>query len=315
MMIVYFYHCECYLGFNKSEIYHFYSPFFINAFFFITGYLIFRKELSKGILSSGANNLRDESYRYLANVFFRITIPTLIFASCLYLPKVVLGMKVDFVNDVLLGGASWFTTSLSVAEVIILFLLMTRLRNIWFYVLATTILLPLAIWLSLTGVTNLYYFQSGLSATVLIALGGLYYSYETILDRVLRWYILIPLALVYIILVIMYKDSIHWSIYGIDFSFIGFICTILSILVIVSVSKKILRAYSQIDFIGNNTLAFYLLCGAIPNIICMLLCKTNLDTLYLIPLTFIFSIGFAYYVVYITVKYLPWLLDIRKLKI
>lgn len=315
-MIVYFYHCECYLGFNKSEIYHFYAPFFTNTFFFITGYLLFRKELAKGILSMcKTTSLRDECKRYLANVIFRITIPTLLFAFCLFFPKVAIGMKTDFVSDVLLGGSSWFTTALSVAEIAMLLLLSSQLRNVWFYVLGAAFFTTIAVVLNTSGIPNLYYFQSGLSATTLIALGGVYYIYEKQLDRLLKWYILLPLALIYILLIIMYKDYVHLSVYGIDFSFIGFVCAIISMLVIVAISKTTLRTYKKIAFIGNNTLPFYLLCGAIPNVICMLVCKTNIDRTNLIFPTFILSVVIAYYIVYVTVTYCPGLFDLRKIKL
>lgn len=314
MMIVYFYHCECYLGFNKSDIYHFYSPFFTNAFFFITGYLLFRKELTKGILATGTTTvLRDECHRYIANVIFRITIPTLLFAICLFFPKMAIGMKTDFVNDVLLGGSSWFTTALSVAEIAMLLLLATRQRRVWYYILGAVIFMSIAVGLHTLGMPNLYYFQSGLSATILIVLGGAYYNYERQLDRILKWYVILPIALIYVLLIIMYKDYAHWSVYGIDFSIIGFVCTIISIWVVVSLAKITTRTNQLIQFLGNNTLPFYLLCGAIPKAVCMCISKINYGPFYTVSISFIFSLLLAYLAVKLITKYIPYLLDFRLL--
>lgn len=53
--------CMVFVFFNHSEIYseHYvgwldriYIPFFVNAFFFVSGYLLFRKQLSQEICSS-----------------------------------------------------------------------------------------------------------------------------------------------------------------------------------------------------------------------------------------------------------------------
>lgn len=51
LMLVYMYHSSVYSGFETDTLYSFYSPFFTCAFFFISGYLIFWKQLNPQLLS------------------------------------------------------------------------------------------------------------------------------------------------------------------------------------------------------------------------------------------------------------------------
>ena len=45
IVLVYMYHSSVYLGYQEELLYSIYVPFFTNAFFFISGYLIFKKQL------------------------------------------------------------------------------------------------------------------------------------------------------------------------------------------------------------------------------------------------------------------------------
>lgn len=47
---VFFVHCTSYYGLVPSIINHFIHPFYVNAFFFVSGYLFFRKQLSVNLL-------------------------------------------------------------------------------------------------------------------------------------------------------------------------------------------------------------------------------------------------------------------------
>ena len=49
MFIIYFNHCEIYCEYHQKAIDAVYSPFFVNAFFVVSGYLLFRKQLSESL--------------------------------------------------------------------------------------------------------------------------------------------------------------------------------------------------------------------------------------------------------------------------
>lgn len=46
IIAVYFVHCQLYYGCILSLVNDFIHPFYVNAFFFVSGYLLFRKQLA-----------------------------------------------------------------------------------------------------------------------------------------------------------------------------------------------------------------------------------------------------------------------------
>ena len=48
---VFFVHCNLYYGYDMHGINAFVHPFYVNAFFFVSGYLLFRKQLSEPLIS------------------------------------------------------------------------------------------------------------------------------------------------------------------------------------------------------------------------------------------------------------------------
>ena len=53
MLFVFLYHAEWYLDFRLLKVDGFYHPFYINCFFFLSGYLLFRKQLSQPVINEG----------------------------------------------------------------------------------------------------------------------------------------------------------------------------------------------------------------------------------------------------------------------
>lgn len=72
MMSVYVLHSEVYYGINSISYGHFLQPFYVNAFFFISGYLFFRKQLQT-VEHYSFTNFREN----LQNILFRLVIPTI----------------------------------------------------------------------------------------------------------------------------------------------------------------------------------------------------------------------------------------------
>lgn len=46
MIAVFFVHCQIYYGYVFDTLNEYIYPFYVNAFFFVSGYLLFRKQLS-----------------------------------------------------------------------------------------------------------------------------------------------------------------------------------------------------------------------------------------------------------------------------
>lgn len=53
MLLVYLNHSEIFYGYRIDSVGYLYRPVFVNAFFFISGYLLFRKQWNTKLLSLG----------------------------------------------------------------------------------------------------------------------------------------------------------------------------------------------------------------------------------------------------------------------
>lgn len=54
VIAVFLVHCELYYGYGLGVIDHLVHPFYVNAFFFVSGYLMLRKQLSEPLFSQDA---------------------------------------------------------------------------------------------------------------------------------------------------------------------------------------------------------------------------------------------------------------------
>lgn len=152
-----------------------YGPFFVNAFFFISGYLLIKKHET--------NNTIDSRRRTLNNIFYKICIPSVIFSSIDFLPKSIIRNEPmslgGYVTDVLLQGTQWFTCALAVAELLLLltFCMMKRVTAMRI-MSCSVILFIVGCTLQTKGITvcgNDYlpwFYKSGLMATLFLAMGG-----------------------------------------------------------------------------------------------------------------------------------------------
>ena len=141
MFCVYLYHTKHYLNNDDFGIYTIYISFFTKAFFFVSGYLLFAKQLSSPIINqtcieyvkaNGGGNILAK------NIINKLILPTLLFTSLNYFPKRLLREQgIDyftFLHDTFLGGSIWFTSALTVAEILILLSLLFRVKNIYLYI-------------------------------------------------------------------------------------------------------------------------------------------------------------------------------------
>lgn len=119
MLFVYVDHAELYYGSKLISYGPIFKPFYVNAFFFVSGYLFFKKQFRH---IDNYNFVNFE--KNLQNVIFRLVIPTIVFATIMYVPKLLFHDKdisiVQYVYDVFGGISFWFTSSIVVAQIILL---------------------------------------------------------------------------------------------------------------------------------------------------------------------------------------------------
>lgn len=124
IILVYFFHTEFYVGFNAEDLHNLYVAFYTNGFFFISGYLLFKKQLSDPIIRlSRIPWINSEGKRMLSNILYRIALPTILFSVVMFVPKTLLRgndfIWHQFADDTILGGSIWFTCALTIAEILI----------------------------------------------------------------------------------------------------------------------------------------------------------------------------------------------------
>ena len=115
----------------------------------MSGYLLFWKQLSEPrILEDKKRYIRQNGggQTLLSNVIFRIVIPSIVFSAIEFFPSCIIqgrGINLGFALFKTIGGGTyWFASALVVAELVLLILLCTRNKNIWFY---ATVCLALAV--------------------------------------------------------------------------------------------------------------------------------------------------------------------------
>lgn len=98
----------------------------------------FRKQLSNPIINKNCKEfLLGMDKTMLLNIITQIVLPSILFATIEYIPKVILRGDLIRLDDYLwetIGGRTyWFTSALVVAQLILLTMLITRYRKIWLY--------------------------------------------------------------------------------------------------------------------------------------------------------------------------------------
>ena len=70
-----------------------------------------------------------------------------------------------------------------------------------------------------------------------------------------------------------------------------------------------------ITYLGQNTIGFYFMSGALPIVLSMVVHKVMPGSSALgLAIVFVGSMGISYVAVYIINRWMPWLLDLRTLK-
>lgn len=316
MLSVYLIHSEAYYGINHTSYGHLLQPFYVNAFFFISGYLFFRKQLQT------ATNYRFTNFgEHLQNILFRLVIPTIVFATIIYLPKVFFHSReisiTQYFYDVFGGISFWFTSTLAISQIILITLLFLRKKTILPYLICSVLLFIISIYLSNFEQEPFpWYYKSGVGATLFLTLGGLYQQYEQKLDckiNKLSGILLIGVYITCMLYDIKY-NLFQTAVMSMTFNVQGFLISLIGITVLITICKH-LPKLSHLEYIGKNSIVFYFFSGTFPAFIGLIFQKIFPDRLYIITFTVaLLSICAGYLMTYIVVNFLPWLTDFRKLK-
>lgn len=161
--------------------------------------------------------------------------------------------------------------------------------------------------------SGVWAYRRGLISLIFIAFGGIYWKYEKI-DKMMRWWVVVSLLMIYVVLVLEFKEYSDPLICTLTIQPMGIVTSVIACLLIVWLSKNI-KEIKFLTFIGINSLGFYFLSGALPNIFSILFRMFPIlsmpNTLLLV---FIISVLSAYPIVLVLSNYFPWLFDLRLIK-
>lgn len=326
MIFVYFGHSELYYGAYIETINWFRLTFNTNAFFFISGYLLFWKQLSPPRIDADVKNyVKGGMCKTAGNIMHRIIIPSVIFAILVFFPKNLLrGSEITFQNfiyDTIGGTTFWFTSALVVAEFILLLLLMTRRKNIWFYVLIC-VGFALGGWYLANNDINIvkgsgsfpWHYKQGLISLVYIAAGGLYWRYEKQIQKVLYKWVTILLTIAFVIVVLVWHDNMEFITSLCRINYLGYFVTLLATILLIEFCRSI-SEIKTLSFIGQNTMGYYFLSGAVPNVTAILALKIIPGIhWWMLLLLWVINLFVATFFVKLMNRWMPWLFDIRLFK-
>lgn len=332
IIFVFLRHCGNYYGVGLGWFDGIYLPFYVNAFFFVSGYLLFWKQLSAPKIDEGVLKYVNGGGKILAlNVLYRIMIPSILFATIEFFPKKLIKGDEIVASDCFfetLGGCTyWFTSALVVAELLFLLLFLTRIHSIWFYAIPAFLLSALGAWLSKSGFYFIeghssfpWQYKHGLICMAYLAMGGIY----KLKVEGLEWSVspkvknigLLLLAAIYMAGSILFKETLYNG-YMTSLGYItlaGALWSLLASILLIELCKR-LPKMGTLTFIGQNSLGFYFLSGALPitfSIIANMFLVSG-STFIMIAI-WIVCVIIAYVAVLIINRWLPWLWDLRLLK-
>lgn len=249
-------------------------------------------------------------------VLFKLVIPTIIFSSLIYIPKIFFHSRElsleYYIYDVFGGVSFWFTSALAVSQIVLLIVLSSGLRKLrWFSLLSLIIIFSMPLVKDCFPGPFPWYFKSGLGAVVLMVIGGyfLYIQSKFKFPKFLSWGIFLCYAAAVI------ANFIHpianYALMSVTVNTTGAILSLLGVISIVIISKMI-RTFDILQFIGENSIILYFFSGTIPAFLTSLIKPENSNAL----TTLCFgtaSILLGVIVTKFIMKWMPFMTDLRLL--
>lgn len=323
IIAVLFVHSENYYRMRLEMVNPFICGFYVNAFFMISGYLLFKKQLSSPAIESDcAQYVIGGAKSLIYNIFFRIYIPMVIFSAIEFLPKIAIAHRPFVIEDMVVetvgAGTYWFTSALLIAEVLIALLLLTRRKSVWFYVIMLCLVSTAGMYLYDIGVFRLYrepfFVSRGTLACLFLGFGAIYWKYERTLDKIVCKYNVLPLVALYIYLGYFSPATPRFMVSMGDMDSLGYFYGFLGSVLLFWFCKQ-LPELKPVTFIGRNSICFYFMSGALPITLSIVAKRIHPEqTISMLMFIFIITLFISYLVSVVIVRYLLWMLDIRKIK-
>ena len=310
MIAVVFYHTESYY----IDVYHVFQynwlSNFLKAFFFLSGYLFYKKE-----------QVYDSTffiYKF-KRIFRSLIIPYFIFTLILAVPKSLAhGLDIgETLMNIIMGKASWFVTALILTELCFISILHWCKHKVLVLFLISIIGLIIASYIESMTDYNPWCFKQALVAFVFLFLGYCYHQYQSYFKGLKQVYTLIPSFVLLIILkILVHKYNIMLSIYPVDISSILFFLLdgIVGIVLIISVSQLISNN-KLIEYTGKLSIIIYFLNGGVSVITSRIMNHIGFgydEHYYRVFMVFIINYMIVLLVSHIVYQYFPFMIGRNK---
>lgn len=253
-------HTEIYYTGSNIINYNMYVTDALYLFFFISGYLLYKK------------NMKVCIRKKLDSILMKLVMPYFIFTTIMAIPKAMAhGNVINFYDifiNIVTGQASWFVAALAVSE----FFFITALRICREKTLPLTMVCILALLAAamLANIRPSYFWQidNALLAMPLLLLGYMYHKYEY---GILYSVPILVFATLLLVAVKTYvaNNGVNLVIWHIDISnYLVFVINVIAgSLTITSIFKRLPKC-KWLEWIGRHTIVYYFLCGGIPLVVC-----------------------------------------------
>ena len=319
MICVYLCHSEGYYD-ARENLGYIAKPFYVNAFFFVSGYLFFGKWLNVNMLNRGGYLLA------LKNMLYRLVIPTILFSTIIYVPKILfhnMGLTMaDYFIDVFMGISYWFTSALAVAQLLLLIaIFVIKRKTILTYLLISLMFFVFGFTLNMMRTGNEardflpWFYKTGMEYTIVMAAGGVYQQYEHTIDKVIRRFWMLPFLTFIGLLLWAWIEGYKLKMIGLggQINTIGLMTLVCGIVVVTTLSKRI-KATAWLTWIGRNSIVFYFFSGVFPAMVSAVMLRLCPWKAYPVALAVtIIAITLGALTTYMVNRFAPFLVDIRKI--
>ena len=305
-----------------------YAFFFVNAFFFISGYLIFKKYYSPSIQDkSFLRNQLIGRGGWIPNILYKIAIPTVVFNIIEYVPNTIIKGESATVSGFLfatvLRGTNWFTGALCISELLLLVLFVfLRKKSIWLYLLFSIPLFLLGNYLSKSlfviwkDPAFPWFYTSGLMGLLFLVIGGVFNYYENKIDKLMSYLgggiFGVVLFAIYCFLAINkpFGSATATALIGYDFQ--GVLLSLLSIFALIYIFK-VFPQVKAVKYISRHSIGFFFLSAPIPFAFCKILEHFLPRGMFAFLIGVIGAFCTAWLLVYIMDRYMPFVFDLRSI--
>lgn len=252
-------------------------------------------------------------------------IPSTLFAAIEFIPSYMLRGQAFSIGTLLyktIGGCTyWFTSALVVAELLILLMLVSRIKSYWFYFLSCCLVYALGQSLVTCDFSlfELYpslpwQYKHGMYAMVFLALGGTYWKLENHINKMMNKYVVMGMSLLYVILLVVCPSHFNVLVSMLDVNLAGILLSILATVMLIESCKRLPKS-NVLNYIGQNTIGFYFMSGALPIVLSMVVHRIMpYSNMLGFSIVLLGSLLISYVAVCLMNRFAPWLFDLRTFK-